>query len=91
MGVADCPAGWFCFYEWPNYGYPRGRLSDCGRQNLADWQWHFRTESAHHNMGSGKVRFLYHGERLFEIGPGNRVRSDAVPYRNWANYVERVC
>src|SRR5688572_10896317 len=27
-GVADCPAGWFCFYDFTNYGYPRGKLSD---------------------------------------------------------------
>src|SRR5688500_131241 len=24
---ADCPSGWFCFYDRPEYGYPRGKLS----------------------------------------------------------------
>ncbi|MGW4498587.1 peptidase inhibitor family I36 protein [Micromonospora sp. NPDC004336] len=90
-GVADCPLGSFCFYEWPNFGYPRGRLSDCGRQALADWQWQYRVESAHYNIGSGYVSFYYHSTRLFDVGAANRVRSDASPYRNWANYVERRC
>ncbi|MET8372562.1 peptidase inhibitor family I36 protein [Micromonospora profundi] len=91
LAAADCPSGWFCFYEWPNYGYPRGRLADCGRQSLATWQWQFRVESAHYNLGSGTVSFYYYDSRLFDIGAGNRVRSDASPYRNWPNYVERRC
>ena len=89
--VADCPSGWYCFYEWPNYGYPRGRLSDCGRQSLATWQWQFRVESAHYNLGSGLVSFYYYDTRLFDVGASSRVRSDATPYRNWPNYVERRC
>lgn len=89
--AADCPSGWYCFYEWPNYGYPRGRLSDCGRQSLATWQWQFRVESAHYNLGSGSVSFYYYDTRLFDIGAGNRVRSDAAPFRNWPNYVQRRC
>ncbi|MET8251417.1 DUF6082 family protein [Micromonospora sp. NPDC005197] len=75
--AADCPSGWYCFYEWPNYGYPRGRLSDCGRQSLATWQWQFRVESAHYNLGSGSVSFYYYDTRLFDIGAANRVRGDA--------------
>lgn len=27
-GSPDCPSGWFCFYDGPNYTYPRGKLSD---------------------------------------------------------------
>src|SRR5262245_36119693 len=42
----DCPSGWFCFYDGVNYGYPRGRLSDCGFQDLGWWGWRDRTESA---------------------------------------------
>lgn len=91
LAAADCPSGWYCFYEWPNYGYPRGRLSDCGRQSLATWHWQFRVESAHYNLGSGTVSFYYYDTRLFDIGAGNRVRSDASPYRNWPNYVDRRC
>jgi hypothetical protein len=90
-GTADCPWGWYCFYEWPDFGYPRGRLSSCGWQNLATWSWQYRVESAHYNLGSGYVSFYYYDTRLFDVGAGNRVRSDAAPYRNWANYVYRYC
>ncbi|MFG1887521.1 hypothetical protein ACGFIR_06580 [Micromonospora sp. NPDC049051] len=90
-GVADCPQGWYCFYDRPSYGYPRGRLSDCGRQSLSTWDWQFRVESAHYNLASGSVSFYYHGTWLFDVGAANRVRSDASPYRNWANYVDRRC
>ncbi|WP_320065010.1 hypothetical protein [Micromonospora sp. RTGN7] len=30
-GTADCPSGWYCFYDSPNFGYPRGRLYPPGR------------------------------------------------------------
>ncbi len=46
LGVADCPSGWFCFYENINFGYPRGRLSDCGQQYLGDYGWNNRVSSA---------------------------------------------
>lgn len=91
LATADCPSGWYCFYELPNFGYPRGRLSSCGRQNLATWQWQYRIESAHYNLGSGSVSFYYFDTKLFTIGVGNRVRSDAAPYREWPNYVDRYC
>lgn len=91
LATADCPSGWYCFYELPNFGYPRGRLSSCGRQNLATWQWQDRVESAHYNLSSGSVSFYYYGTKLFTIGTGNRVRSDAAPYREWSNYVDRYC
>lgn len=91
QGTADCPAGWYCFYESPNFGYPRGRLADCGRQGLFTWSWQYRVESAHYNIVHGSAAFYYYDTRLFEVGAGNRVRSDAAPYRNWANYVVRYC
>ncbi|GIJ33240.1 peptidase inhibitor family I36 protein [Micromonospora sediminimaris] len=90
-GVADCPSGWFCFYEWPNYGYPRGKLSSCGWQNLSTWSWQFRVESAHYNLGSGHVGFYYHNQELFRINPSKRLHSDAGQWRNWANRVYRHC
>lgn len=90
-GTADCPWGWYCFYEWPDFGYPRGRLSSCGWQNLATWSWQYRIESAHYNLSSGYVSFYYYDQWLFDVGAGNRVRSDAYPYRNRANYVYRYC
>ncbi|MEV4488646.1 hypothetical protein AB0K04_00845 [Micromonospora coxensis] len=89
--VADCPWGWYCFYDRTDFGYPRGKLSSCGRQNLATWQWQFRVESAHYNMSSGSVTFSYYDTPLFSVGAGNRIRADASPYRNWANYVNRWC
>ncbi|GAA4588000.1 hypothetical protein GCM10023194_38480 [Planotetraspora phitsanulokensis] len=46
LGVADCPSGWFCFYENINFGYPRGKLSDCGTQDLGQYGWANRISSA---------------------------------------------
>src|SRR3954469_7012343 len=45
LSGADCPSGWFCFYDHTGFGYPRGRLSDCGWQDLGTWGWRNRTES----------------------------------------------
>ncbi|WP_431977728.1 hypothetical protein [Micromonospora haikouensis] len=88
---ADCPKGWFCFYEWPNYGYPRGQLSSCGWQYLANWGWQLRAESAHYNMTTGYVTFSYYDSPLFTVSTTSRARSDASPYRNLANYVYHRC
>lgn len=97
--VANCPWGWFCFYDQPDYAGMRGRLSDCGWQDLADWNWNDRTVSAYYNMGSGYVRFLDHlaGETthtkdpvLFTISTTTRgIR--LVPYPNRADHVNRYC
>ncbi|MEJ3750775.1 peptidase inhibitor family I36 protein [Actinomycetes bacterium KLBMP 9797] len=94
LATADCPSGWFCFYESPNFTYPRGRLSDTGWQDLNWWGWRNRTESVHSNT-SCTVYFL--GETgatdtvLFSVAPGRRTRSDVAPYRNQADYVYRQC
>jgi len=96
---ADCPAGWYCFYDHVNYGYPRGRLSSCGWQDLAWWGWSDRTESAHYNLATGSVTFINHGRyadhsddtTLFRIGASDRYRSDVAPYRNMADHVYRYC
>src|SRR5688572_20780788 len=45
IAAPDCPWGWFCFYDQISYGYPRGKLSSCGWQDLANWGWQNRTES----------------------------------------------
>ncbi|MFG1673074.1 hypothetical protein [Micromonospora sp. NPDC049282] len=89
--AADCPLGWYCFYDRPDFGYPRGKLSDCGRQNLATWQWQFRVASAHYNISSGSVTFSYYQTPLFTVGARNRVLADAGSNRDWANYVNRPC
>jgi hypothetical protein len=52
LAAADCPRYWVCFYDGTNYGYPRGRLQDCGQQDLATWGWRNRINSAHDNQGA---------------------------------------
>src|SRR5262245_38028612 len=97
---ADCPSGWFCFYDRVNYGYPRGKLSSCGWQDLATWVWNDRTESAHYNLSTGSVSFINHGTRpdhgddkvLFSVGATNRYLSDVgSANRNKADHVYRFC
>jgi Peptidase inhibitor family I36 len=51
-GSPDCPSDWFCFYDNPDYGYPRGKLSDYGWQDLYRWRWHDRTESVDNSTNS---------------------------------------
>jgi hypothetical protein len=46
---------------------PRGKLSDCGWQDLKTWGWHDRAESVHNRSGSD-VRYEGH----FDFGdPAN--------------------
>ncbi|HZM78323.1 MAG TPA: peptidase inhibitor family I36 protein [Candidatus Limnocylindrales bacterium] len=98
-GTADCPSGWYCFYDGINFGYPRGKLSDCGWQNLATWGWDDRTESVHYNVSTGSVTFIDNdGGRgtagdlgLFSLGPGNPIDNDVDPFRNMADSTERFC
>jgi hypothetical protein len=84
LGVPDCPSGWYCFYDKIDFGYPRGKLSACGRQDLANWGWQYRIESAHYNMSAGYVVFYYNDLPLFSVGVDNRTLSDVDPYRNLA-------
>ena len=99
-GTADCPSGWFCFYDYTNYGYPRGKLSDCGWQDLAEWGWTNRTESVHYNMASGSVAFINHAAgqlshlydvAVFGVGTSQPQIADTYPYRNTADHVQRYC
>ena len=99
-GTADCPHGWFCFYDSINFGYPRGKLSDCGWQDLARWGWANRTESAHYNLDYGSVAFIRHatGETyhdfdvaVFGMGSIQQTLSDVWPYRNETDHVQRYC
>lgn len=95
----DCPAGWFCFYEHVNFGYPRGKLSDCGWQDLAPYGWRDRTESVHYNLLSGSVAFFNHGVsaqhtddvRLFTVGTAQRTLANTGGNRNRADHVYRYC
>jgi hypothetical protein len=95
---SDCPSGWFCFYDHVSFGYPRGRLSDCGWQDLAWWGWQNRTESVAYNLSVGSTVFLGHGGtdhsgdyRVFEVGTANRAIADVAPSRNDADHVYRIC
>ena len=94
----DCPSGWFCFYDGVNYGYPRGKLSSCGWQDLASWGWNDRTESVHYMLNTGRVWFINHvgtghsnDFNVFDVGVSFRTRSDVSPYRNIADHVNRIC
>jgi hypothetical protein len=99
LASSDCPAGWFCFYEHTSYGYPRGKLSSCGWQDLAWWGWQDRVESAYYNLLNGATVFIHHTPgtsnssdyRLFQIDVVNRGIPDVYPYRNMADYVYRYC
>jgi hypothetical protein len=99
-GAADCPHGWFCFYDFSNFGYPRGKLSDCGWQDLAQWGWSNRAESVHYNMASGSVAFVNHAAgnlnhgldvAVFGVGTSLPALSDTSPHRNTADHVQRYC
>lgn len=97
--VADCPSGWFCFYDQPDYTGRRGQLSDCGWQDLAWWDWNDRTVSAYYNMSRGYVQFLNHAAgttshtkdtilfTLTTTARGLRL----VPTPKAADHVNRVC
>jgi hypothetical protein len=89
----DCPSGWFCFYEYTFYRYPRGKLSDCGLQDLREWSWRNRTESVHYNMSSGSVTFIDENgpTALFWVGTSKRTIGDVGVYRNRADFVYRSC
>lgn len=94
LAAADCPSGWFCFYEGVSYTYPRGRLSSCGWQNLATWGWANRVESVHYMMSAGTVAFLNEAGAtdsvLFTVSTSKRAIADVGSSRNRADYVSRT-
>lgn len=59
LGTADCPEDSFCFYDYTDFGYPRGRLSSCGAQDLSQYGWNDRADSQHNNTWDG-VSFFNH-------------------------------
>jgi hypothetical protein len=91
--------GWFCFYDNINYGYPRGKLSSCGWQDLATWGWQNRVASAYYQLGNGSTAFLNHvpgtnhayDQVLFTIDVVSRGIGDVYPYRDMADYMYRSC
>jgi hypothetical protein len=95
IAALDCPAGWYCFYDGVNFGYPRGKLSDCGFQDLGTWGWRNRTDSVQYNLSSGSVTFINEtgatDTALFSVSTTKRTIADVNPYRNQADYVYRTC
>jgi hypothetical protein len=93
--TADCPSGWFCFYDGVNFGYPRGRLSSCGFQDLGAWGWRNRTESVHYNAASGSASFINESgstdTTLFQASSSRRQLATVSPNGNKADYVYRYC
>lgn len=102
LGSPDCPSGWFCFYDNLNYGYPRGKLSDCGAQDLSPYNWGDRTESMHNNTSS-EVSYwnhigAFHGYFSIEppddpvsyLDPGSYENTNSED-RNKVDHVLRLC
>lgn len=99
-GVPNCPSGWFCFYDGTQYNGARGKLSDCGWQNLEDYDWIDRTESVHNNT-EWAVKYHNHMDygdpsnghsfdwHLFTNNAYSAIAS--VPFRNSADHVSRRC
>ncbi|GAA4446544.1 hypothetical protein GCM10023170_026840 [Phytohabitans houttuyneae] len=91
----DCPSGWYCFYDGTNYTYPRGKLSDCGAQDLGTWGWRNRTASVHYRSATGSVTFINEtgatDTALFTASTTRRTIPDVAPYRDMADYVYRTC
>ncbi len=91
----DCPSGWYCFYDYVNFGYPRGKLSDCGWQDLGTWGWRNRTDSVQYNLSVGSVVFINEtgstDTALFSVSTSKRTIANVDPYRNQADYVYRYC
>jgi len=100
LGEPDCPSGWFCFYDYANYGYPRGKLSDCGAQDLWQYGWNDRAESQHNNTYTGVSFFnhigAFHG--YFSISPSDQelafassLTASNFQYPNMIDHVSRFC
>lgn len=93
-GVAaapDCPSGWFCFWDGTSYSGPRGKLSSCGWQNLATYDWEYRVASAYYNLDRGAVQFRYGNTGLFQVGVSARSIPNAGAYKDLATTVYRYC
>jgi hypothetical protein len=87
----DCPKGWFCFYDRPDFGYPRGKLSSCFWQSLATYGWQDRVESAYYNLDRGAAQFFDYGNGLFTVGVGYRSIAYVGGAMNRATEVYRYC
>lgn len=96
--IGDCPTGKFCFYDKPDYGYPRGALADCAWQDLNWYGWSDRTESAYFNKASGQIQFLDHAGGTSHTGDPvlwtltvKQRGLATVPYPNRADHTQGTC
>ncbi|WP_433227373.1 peptidase inhibitor family I36 protein [Actinomadura formosensis] len=49
-GTANCPSGWYCFYQYKDWGGRRLQFKDCGsNQSLTDYGFGNLTTSWHNN------------------------------------------
>ena len=90
-GVADCPGGWFCFYEDVNFGYPRGKLSDCGTQDLGAWGWSNRVSSADNGLPETIIYKTFAEKALFRTTSHQSNPWVGPDANDKARYVERAC
>jgi hypothetical protein len=92
LAALSCPSGWFCFYEETDFGNPYGKLSSCGWQSLADFNWSNRVEAAYYNLSTGSASFYEsNGTYLFQVSAANRSLSDVGSKQNKADKVYRAC
>ncbi|MEN3537848.1 peptidase inhibitor family I36 protein [Microbispora sp. ZYX-F-249] len=101
-GTADCPSGWFCFYDGANFGYPRGKLSSCWWQDLATYGWSDRTSSVdngdtnaigyiNHDDGGNPANGHSDDDPLFWDQWNESIAYLAPDHNNKADHVYRYC
>ncbi|GIF45204.1 hypothetical protein Axi01nite_95150 [Actinoplanes xinjiangensis] len=87
----NCPANWVCFYDLTNYGYPRGKLQDCGQQDLATWGWRNRVNSAHnHHSASSDFWDIDAYIGYFDLVPGQAI-ADVGTAKNRVDLININC
>ncbi|MCF3134756.1 peptidase inhibitor family I36 protein [Streptomyces olivochromogenes] len=90
-GDADCPSGWFCFYQDINWGYPRGKLQDCGTQDLGAWGWKDRTSSVDNSTDSAVFYSSLGGEVLIRNWARRAIAWVGANANDRAEYVDHQC
>jgi peptidase inhibitor family I36 len=57
--VHNCPAGWYCFYQYSDWGGRRLQFHDCSSQGIGqsfyDYDFEFKTSSWVQNRSNGVV------------------------------------
>ncbi|MEH1130151.1 hypothetical protein [Micromonospora sp. CPCC 206061] len=97
--AVDCGGYRFCFFDGPNFTYPRGRLNDCGWQDLWTFNWGDRVESSAQVRPSPVfVLYIGHGaypnhsdDDVYWFTDGNDREVATVPNPNAADHVNQNC